>query len=917
MKIRRFGRAVIAIVLLAGLVGAIPTALIIAVGSPLPSELPAARDMLSRLGDAGVSDAFIVKALAVVVWIAWAQLMACVVVEVVAVARGRHAARVPLGGALQPFARWLATCLLVASAAAPVRAAAAPLSTVLATAEPAVSVEVRPSPASPASEVDPLPERYTVIPGDNLWDIAEVYVDRAGVGTATDGTSRNERVAALVGETFELNRGREQSDGRWLRKPNLLRPGWVLELPDGGRVHVAAKNDEPVPEFELPAAMARGGEVASDEIPLAPDAGSDVPAAVTATTVTVTMPLRSAPPGTTLSEEARRPSAAPAGTGLLGVAGTALAVGVARALRCRRRAVMSTATPGQVIPSAAAELDDVRREIAVEDDGDRVHRVASAIREAAEHLVALKSPSRPRLVQARDGIEILLSGSATPAPPRWRDEGSGCVWSRPKPILEGPLTCPAPATLTLGCTADGATLFMDIETDGAISLVGEQTAVAAFARAAILELAHTPLAETLALLVVGDLSGLPTGLDRVETVESWGDVLETVAAWADQSRLALEAAGAPSAFHRRVVAGDIDAVSPLVVFATAPPSPDERETLARLPSPSAVTIVAVGWELQPVSTRIEVDNACLRVPALGVVCVPQRVESETAEAVGALLASASLPANDADPSDELPERPDAPEVEVVTPYEAPDYAVIVRVLGDITVEGGRRPLTPLQTAVAAYIALHSPTAAERVEDAVWTTPTANRRKRLANTVSECRKALGAQHFPVAADGRYSVGTRVVSDIQLLERALAEAKRQHGDAAIETLRSAVNLVRSQPFSYRSADRASFVWVDLENWAVTAELRVIEAALELGDRCLRRGDAETAVWAANRGLAASPAHAALTELLMRAHAAGGDRHAADRVYENHVNVLHALDLDEVAESTLDLHDELCARRPAGVS
>jgi hypothetical protein len=63
-------------------------------------------------------------------------------------------------------------------------------------------------------------------------------------------------------------------------------------------------------------------------------------------------------------------------------------------------------------------------------------------------------------------------------------------------------------------------------------------------------------------------------------------------------------------------------------------------------------------------------------------------------------------------------------------------------------------------------------------------------------------------------------------------------------------------------------------------------------------------------------ASPAHTLLTELLMRAHAQAGDRHASDRVYENHVNVLQALDLDEVAESTLDLHAELSqSTRAAG--
>jgi len=91
-------------------------------------------------------------------------------------------------------------------------------------------------------------------------------------------------------------------------------------------------------------------------------------------------------------------------------------------------------------------------------------------------------------------------------------------------------------------------------------------------------------------------------------------------------------------------------------------------------------------------------------------------------------------------------------------------------------------------------------------------------------------------------------------------------------------------------------------------------VTEAALNLGEICLAGNDSEGAVSAATRGLLASPAHTLLTELLMRAHALAGDHHASDRVYENHVNALQALDLDEVAESTLDLHAEHSLRGAA---
>ena len=57
--------------------------------------------------------------------------------------------------------------------------------------------------------------RVTVAPGDNLWKIAAA---RLGDG-------------ARWQQIFSLNEGQTQDDGRTLSDPNLILPGWVLELP--------------------------------------------------------------------------------------------------------------------------------------------------------------------------------------------------------------------------------------------------------------------------------------------------------------------------------------------------------------------------------------------------------------------------------------------------------------------------------------------------------------------------------------------------------------------------------------------------------------------------------------------------------------------------------------------------------------
>ncbi|MCA1707065.1 MAG: hypothetical protein LC808_28895, partial [Actinobacteria bacterium] len=95
----------------------------------------------------------------------------------------------------------------------------------------------------------------------------------------------------------------------------------------------------------------------------------------------------------------------------------------------------------------------------------------------------------------------------------------------------------------------------------------------------------------------------------------------------------------------------------------------------------------------------------------------------------------------------------------------------------------------------------------------------------------------------------------------------------------------------------ADRASYAWVDVDNWISTWELKVTDAAEDLAERCLALGDLDGAVWAARRGLNASQTHSRLTKLLIQAYFAKGDAKAAERVFESHQAALEKLELDDV--------------------
>ena len=155
IRVRDVVRALLAVAALGLLVVGVPAALVIGVGSPLPRELPSAAEIGRALGGTEISDTLIIKSLAVVVWLGWAQLVACVVVEAVAAVRARRAARVPLSGPIQALAgRLVASALLVSSlSSARPALASPPLSTVLANTSARVVAEGGRSPVD-ATEQD-------------------------------------------------------------------------------------------------------------------------------------------------------------------------------------------------------------------------------------------------------------------------------------------------------------------------------------------------------------------------------------------------------------------------------------------------------------------------------------------------------------------------------------------------------------------------------------------------------------------------------------------------------------------------------------------------------------------------------------------------------------------------------------------
>ena len=208
----RAGGALVA--LLAITIG-IPGALARVAGWPLPTTWPHLERLPDVLRD-GLSDGFWVKAMALVVWFAWAQVIVAVGAEVVARVRGRSSDRRRGLGWAQAVAGQLVGALAVAGGligSAP-HAVAAPspslASTLVAVAGPTPTA---PSTAAPVT-VAAAAFEHLVVPGESLSSIARDELGQAAAWPAL----------------WDANQGRVFGE-RVFDDPNLILPGWDLAVP--------------------------------------------------------------------------------------------------------------------------------------------------------------------------------------------------------------------------------------------------------------------------------------------------------------------------------------------------------------------------------------------------------------------------------------------------------------------------------------------------------------------------------------------------------------------------------------------------------------------------------------------------------------------------------------------------------------
>jgi len=352
----RVVRGLLALALLVAVVGGIPWFLAESLGIPFPRPLPMTLSEVGPWLDVWRIDQarFVLDLLGIVGWCYWAAFIRQLVVQVPgaladAVAVARQTAPTIRDRQAGPAASLVA--VLLAALAVSVltsRTPAAANTGFAAPSRPAASSTALAVPAEPTATTSSSP--YTVIDGDTLWSIAAHHLGNA------------ERWR----EIYDANGSRVQADGQRLSDPDLILPGWILELPALSATSEAPAlppmSRDPRPTDTAPSSVAvpqpigAAGSPAAQPSPTsyAPTASSNSAASTSAHEHEVMAPSKA---------HRDRSFVNLPGGGVVGI-GLAAALAAAIALARKRRRIRTTArwpipldTPQPAVPESVAEIE--------------------------------------------------------------------------------------------------------------------------------------------------------------------------------------------------------------------------------------------------------------------------------------------------------------------------------------------------------------------------------------------------------------------------------------------------------------------------------------------------------------------------------------------------------------------------------
>jgi hypothetical protein len=898
--LRQLARSLGALILLGGILVAPPVFLGRAIGWPLPTRLPALDQVREALSGSTIDDHTIIKALALVCWVAWLQILVSIAVEVHAYVRGTIARHVPFGALVQPAVRQL-----VIAAALILGGLRSSHDIGLAFASPSpVAALVDPSP-SPAAPVAPAPmmtardeqqpaATITVRPRDSLWRLAERHL----------GTGVRWR------ELWELNRDRDFPDGRDFHNPNLIQPGWTLICPPDA-VHI----DPPAATPPSPAAPAPAAAPAPPP--------SNAPAAPPGAAPAAVHPPTSLPGAVpSVDHDGEDHSALPLGliAGSLSAAGLIVVLDRLRRIQLRKRRV-GHAPP--VAPAETAASEQQLRCAALDAPTDRLDLALRAFAGCLAGSGTRVLPTIDLVTVGPKAIEILLTSRLDVNYGPFDVGADRRAWTLPTNAprdeverLAAGQAALSPALVTLGNIEDRQ-LLLDVETSPRVLVTGDHDAARRMIRSAAIEMTTSWWADDIDVLMLGDQSSQLDRLERVTVVSSHDELVDHLARVASAADRDLEAANAGSTLECRV-RNPADPWTPTVVFIPEPAAPDEVERLFELVSPGrGVAVIA-----SCASGGVGCDRE-LVVTETGVTLEPTGLRMRAASFSDELLADADTllaAAFSDEPGPALTvdaEITNAP-LDHLTAVAPESGGVIVAVLGTVEVRGAERPIDRRRSVeLIAYLALH-PEGVDEAKLRVVLWPDADpSRENFNQTVSRARQPLGhaadgTLHLARIAEesgGLYRLGPMVTTDASLVEAAYQAAQRSPSDATIDHLSSMLGLVRGIPFE---GTKGGWTWTDLENWSSRLSALASDAAHIVAQWSLERGDMQRALWATAQGLRAAPGDEVLYRDRMQAHDRAGNLAGVEAVMQElRRTVEEGEPYDSIHPDTLAYYEQLTRR------
>ncbi|MFJ4832905.1 BTAD domain-containing putative transcriptional regulator [Streptomyces sp. NPDC088747] len=630
--LKAFGAFLALVVLVVGVPGALATQ----IGWPLPSGAPSL-DWLQQ----EITVSTFINVLTVIVWLAWAQFTACVLVEVKAALSGVGMPnRVPGAGPSQLLARQLVAALLLVGATA---ASFTPgLSQLGHSMEGNQRGTVAAAQQTPGGLFGQQQEQAATNAAAAIAEQAANAASHAesGSATATGGETKYYRIQPPEGrhhdsmwevaerhlgdgrrykEIYELNKDRTQPDGSRLSEASLIRPGWILEMPADARggdlvempdetPEVSEQVQRQINEYARTGDQRQGGggqqgggqqgagstdrDTAHIHVPQQrPDsdrAGAD----------------RSGADRTGGEErQTQAPQAAPDDSGFsFGlpealVGAPLLAAGLLGALGRRRRQALWQSALGAVggrrgmePPTPSGPAADAQDALLVGADPEGVRLLDLSLRGLA---AALAAESRPlptvyaAWLSGNGDLHLQLAQPAGKPPTPWQLGQDQTFWMLARTDAERyedvDTAAPYPGLVSLG-TMDDSRLLLNLEAvPGIVSLSGsEQDRAGVFASVAA-ELATNGWSDRMTITLVGfgqDLTPLaPNRLRHLDDIEA---LVETMSAETRQRRGALGAAGQDSVLTGRTGPAQHTRWAPHLVLLATEPQGEDAVRLAEL-----------------------------------------------------------------------------------------------------------------------------------------------------------------------------------------------------------------------------------------------------------------------------------------------------------------------------------------------